>query len=426
MGDFEKGRWEYQMRILRVVSDYWPCVGGNERWSLLHDEWFSEVAGDDVQVVVLRPKDAFEFPGYADLLKGFRGKRTFSVPQLPKVRIHQEVFPDATRIRQVRLFWKTLRPYVANPSVDLVLTQISTPHAIPCWRGKPVVFEPPTLICPYGSHQNCTRSRFMCRTCWRQGGPAWWLRDQLKLASYSRFDLVAHNENNYADLKRVGLESRFHCLRFIIEPSRLWQPPRQQEEVRQKKAVDDFSARFPHVLFQFNRLFGLKNPHLLLDVAERLPSYGVIFGGGGPDQESLEARISGSDSLRDRVLFLGAVNADCLGPITERVSAFVLTSVQCNYNTSLCESMSLGNCPVAAVDTKDFPSRFYEDELILRTTSDPEAIARQLRELFENRDRMKSIALAAKRYIAERHSIDQMWAYRQRLLGLAHKYKSKR
>ncbi len=412
------------MRILRAVSDYWPCVGGNERWSLLHDHWFSEVAGDEVRVVVLRPAEAFEFPGYAELLKDFRGRKTFQVPQLPKVRVYQETVPAVSRLRLAREYWRKLRPHVADSAADLIITQISNPHIIPCWRGKPVVYEPPALICPYGSHQTCRRSRWMCRDCFRKGGLRWWIRDQMLMSSYSRFDLIVHNESAYKDLRRVGLESRHHCLRFIIDPSGLRQAPSSALEVKQKQTVDDLAAAFPCVLFQFNRLFPFKNPHLLLDVAERLPECAVVFAGDGPDKEGLERRALDSVTLKERVRFLGPVNAACLASMTEKVSAFVLTSALTNYNTSLCESMSLGRCPVVAVDTKDFPPQFDEAELILRTDPDPARMALQLRELLRDRKRSMAIAEAGRRYIRERHSIDQMWNYRERLLRLAASYNS--
>ncbi len=407
------------MRILRVVSDYWPCVGGNERWSLLHDHWFSEIAGDEVRVVVLRPEAAFEFPGYKELLHDLRGRESFQVPELPKVRIFQEVLPPASRLRLAREYWRKLRHHVVESDPDLIITQISNAHVIPCWRGNLVVYEPPALICPYGSHQNCGRSRWMCRDCFRKGGARWWIRDQMLMLAYTRFDLIVHNENTYKDLKRVGLESRHHCLRFIIDPASLRQAPSTALELEQKRTIDELAARFPHVLFQFNRLFPFKNPHLLLDVAERLRECAVVFGGDGPDRESLEGRTQNSPSLRDRVLFLGPVNAACLGSLAEKVSAFVLTSVLANYNTSLCESMSLGHCPVVAVDTKDFPPEFDETELILRTDSDPDGMAGQLRGLLRDRERAVTIAEAGRRHIRERHSIEQMWHYRERLLQLA-------
>ncbi|OFW11389.1 MAG: hypothetical protein A3H96_00355 [Acidobacteria bacterium RIFCSPLOWO2_02_FULL_67_36] len=416
------------MRILRVVQDYWPSTGGNERWGFQHDRWFTETAGDEVQVLVLRPEWYFNTPRFRDLMKGFTFPGPFDVPDLPKVRAYQEIFPNCGSWRKARAYYKCIRPWL-NESVDVVITQLFQRHAYLSWKDWPVAFEAPWLLaCTYSYHNpGCRRSALMCAACFRQGGPRWWLGDQMKLALYRRFDLILGDELIASDLRKVGMQDRVHIIRHIVTAGETTCRASEATQGEEKAMVDRFARRFRFVLMQLNRLHPAKHPSLLLDTLERLPpDHGVVFAGDGPERPALEARVNASDALRDRVLFLGAVDANCIGSIAEHVSAFALTSKVSNHNTALFETMGFGIGPVVAVDCLDFPDEFQEMELILKVPPDPEQMARDIRQLLENRQRCAAMVAAAKTYVELHHSPSQMWAYRERLLELADRYHSRR
>lgn len=399
------------------MRDYWPASGGNERWSLQHDWWFSEMAGDQVQVVVLRPEHHLDHPAHREAFRRLEIPGSFAVPDLPKVKAYHEILPEGRGFALAREFRSRLRPWVRD--ADVVVTQLYHWNARFAWDGKPTVLEPGwPLTCTYGYGTSpCERSRLTCGRCVRERGLRWLVRDRLQIAALKRFDLAVGTETVYNDFRRVGLESRVYLIRHLVAPSRMREPLRSDADRDLLRQLNDLAGRF-HVLMQFNRLQSFKNPGLLLDVAERLPECAVVFAGDGAERPLLEARIRSTPALRDRVLFLGLVPATAIGTFADRAAAFVLTSLLSNYNTSLFELMGLGIAPVVAVSTPDFPQDFLRRQLVETVSCEPAVLAAAVRALLTESARRTDMVQRAREYILEHHHPDQMWAYRDRLQKL--------
>lgn len=408
------------MRILRVVRDYWPAHGGNERWSLQHDWWFSEVARDDVQVVVLRPEHHLDHPPHREAFQRLPIPGPFEVPELPRVKAYHELLPEGRGFRLAREFRARLGAWVRN--AEVVITQLHHWNARYAWDGKPVVLEPGwPVTCTHGyAVAACSRGRFTCGPCYRERGLRWLVRDRLQIAALHRFDAAVGTEMVLNDFRRIGLESRVHLLRHLITPSRMHERPHTQAGCDQLRRLDELANRF-HMLMQFNRLQQFKNPALLLDVIERLPDCAAVFAGDGAERLALETRVHASPGLRDRVLFLGVVSANTIGTFAARASAFVLTSPYGNYNTSLFELMGLGVAPAVAVNTPDFPSDFLQRRLIETASGEPDAMAAAVKSLLTDASRRDHMVARARDYICEHHGQDQMWRYRDRLNELIHR-----
>lgn len=405
------------LRILRVVRDYWPAFGGNERWSLQHDWWFSEVAGDDVQVVVLRPEHHLDHAPHREAFRQMRLPGTFEVPDLPKVKAYHELLPEGRGFSLARTLRARLRPWVEQ--ADVVVTQMHHWNARFAWDDKPVVLEPGWPVsCTVGYGTSpCPRSRFTCRKCLSERGLKWLVRDRLQIAALARFDLAIGTEVVGKDFGRVGLESRHHLVRHLVIPSRLREMPHTGALRDGLRQLEDLARRY-RVLMQFNRLQRFKNPALLLDIVERLPDCAVAFAGDGKEQAALEERVRMTPLLQGRVLFLGLLPATMIGVFAAHASAFVLTSDYGNYNTSLFESMSLGVAPAVAAATPDFPAQFLERGLIETAPIDADALAQAVRGVLTDGERRSDMVRRAKDYIAEHHGHDQMWRYRTRLQEL--------
>jgi glycosyltransferase involved in cell wall biosynthesis len=405
------------LRILRVVRDYWPAFGGNERWSLQHDWWFSEVAGDQVQVVVLRPGHHLDHAPHRDAFMRLPLPGTFDVPGLPKVKAYHELLPEGRGFSLARAYRERLRPWVEQ--TDVIVTQMHHWNARLAWDDKPAVLEPGWPVsCTVGYGTSpCPRGRFTCRKCLRERGLRWLVRDGLQRAALARFDLAIGTEVVRQDFQRVGLGSRHHLVRHLVTPSRMHDTPNTDALRQALVQLADLAARGP-VLMQFNRLQRFKNPGLLLDVVERLPECGVAFAGDGIDRTALEERVRTTPALRGRVLFLGLLPANMIGVYAAHASAFVLTSDYGNYNTSLFELMSLGVAPAVAVGTPDFPQEFLQRRLVETAPNDAGAIAAAVRGLLADAARRTDMVQRAKAYVAEHHGDDQMWRYRDRLREL--------
>jgi len=401
------------MRILRVVHDYWPGVGGNERWSFLHDKWFSEIAQDEVQVLVVRPESFFEAPGYREQLAEYRQIGEIDIPLLPRVKVFQTVIPNASRVRLAYEYYKTIRPWVRKRP-DIVITQIEHFHARPCWRGVPVVYEP-------GSALASSRRRRPSATLAHR------IRKQLAISMYRRFQVIVTSPHLlYQDVKDLNLEHKVFMMRHIVDPTAFWGPLTTEQHELAVNNVNSLASQHGFVLAQFNRLHSFKNPEALLDIAEQMPECAVVFAGDGPEMVRLQARVEGSPHLRNRVIFLGNIDVRILGTVTEAVSAFVMTSPHGNYNTVFTELLALGNAPVIAIDTDDFPDEIDKQDTILKITQDPKESAARIRSLLMDNERKAKMVGNGKRYVADNHSVDQMWDYRERLLQTVREFRSRK
>ena len=405
------------LRILRVVRDYWPAWGGNERWSLQHDWWFSEIAGDRVQVVVLRPEHHLEHAPHREAFGRLALPGTFEVPGLPRVSAYHELLPVGRGFSLARQYYSRLKPWVQQS--DVVVTQLHHWNARFAWQRKPVVLEPGWPVsCTFGYGTSpCTRTRFACSRCVRERGLKWLIRDRLQVSAMARVNLAVGTEVVREDFKRVGLESRVHLVRHLITPSRMYDMPQSEEHRAGLQRLETLARRY-RVLMQFNRLQQFKNPSLLLDIVERLPDCAAVFAGDGVERPILEARVRTTATLRERVLFLGLLPASAIGTFAAHASAFVLTSPYGNYNTSLFELMSLGVAPAVAVATHDFPQDFLQRRLIDTAPNDPIALAHAVRAVLADDARRSEMGTRAAQYIAEHHGEAQMWRYRDRLHGL--------
>jgi glycosyltransferase involved in cell wall biosynthesis len=405
------------LRILRVVRDYWPAWGGNERWSLQHDWWFSEVAGDRVQVVVLRPEHHLDHPPHREAFGRLEIPGAFKVPGLPKVTAHHELLPVGRGLSVARQYRARLKPWVEQS--DVVITQLHHWNARFAWKRKPVVLEPGWPVsCTFGYGTSpCTRNRFTCRRCLGERGLKWMIRDRLQIGAMARFNLAVGTEVVQEDFKRVGLESRVHLVRHLITPSRMYENPASEEHRANLQRLELLAQRY-RVLMQFNRLQTFKKPSLLLDIVERLPDCAAVFAGDGAERPGLEARVRATPALRDRVLFLGLVPASSIGVYAAHASAFVLTSDIANYNTSLFELMSLGVAPVVAGLTRDFPQDFLERRLVETPANNATEMVAGIRAVLTDDARRSDMVARAATYIAEHHGDAQMWRYRDRLLEI--------
>lgn len=409
------------LRILRVVREYWPHWGGNERWSFEHDRWFSECAGDEVTVLVLR-QNYPDHPAGRELAdRKLKLPGRFRIPELPRVSAYHDLFPETRGAGLIADLHRLIRPWVSR--VDVVITQLTNYHTYLCWRKRPVVLEPGwPLACTFGYRTpGCHRTPIMCRRCLAERGWRWWVKDQLRIRMLQRFDLIVGTEVVTEDLIRHGITSKVYVLRHIVNRDGMYGALDSTALREQKAKVDELARKYRFVLMQFNRLADIKNPELLLEVAESLPEVGVVYAGDGLERGALEARVSASAHLRGRVCFLGQVPATHIGTIAEGVSAFVMTGRTSNYNTALCETMALDR-PVVAIDTSDFPPEFQREELIVRGPAEPRELATEIRDLLNDANRCASMATRAGDYIERHHSPERMWAYRERLVQLVQGY----
>lgn len=406
------------MKILRIVNDYYPVTGGNETWNQKMDKWFSEKAGDQVDTLVLRTQQLFNIPGYKEILKDYHFEGEFKNPNAPLVKCTQVIWERKYGISLAYNYIKIIRPFTKK-NYDIVFTQINDFYSYFSW-GKNTVFEPTQLLsCEYG-HQTCRRRKITCHSCRKEKGMKWFFKDFLRQILFHKYKVLTTTNAEFYQLKKsVFLNKIFFREHVVIEDFVTQTLDNNQSELINKCLV--FTKRFSRNLIQVNRIDKFKNIEYLFEIAEKLPDFGFIIIGDGPEKENLLAKVAENKKLQNNILFTGTINNSIIGHFFKIVDGCLLTSFISNYNTSFVESLYLNNL-VFAVHNSEFPEFIENNERIfVHLTKNPTEAAEKIVSHFKDTELINSIKSAAKSHCEKYHSEKKLWEFRDHLLKITQK-----
>jgi glycosyltransferase involved in cell wall biosynthesis len=162
-----------------------------------------------------------------------------------------------------------------------------------------------------------------------------------------------------------------------------------------------FPQHAPVVLF-LGRLHPQKGAHLLLEAFARLhgkvPDATLIV--AGPDEWGLAGRLHemATGTERSRGIFTGPVDGDLKRDLLARADLFCLPSEGEGFSVAVLEALASGT-PVLLSPACNFPE--VEEAGVGRVVSrDPEAIAAAMAHMLSDRDHLRSMGAAARRFVA--------------------------
>ena len=184
------------------------------------------------------------------------------------------------------------------------------------------------------------------------------------------------------------------------------------------------------VLLSISRLVQRKGIDTALEavarLAPRFPHLIYVIGGSGPDSERLE-RIVAELGIASRVRFLGDVQEAALPPLYASADVFVQLSREDPEHDSVegfgivyCEAAASG-VPSVAADSGGVSDAVRDAETgILVPPEDPEAAARAIRYLIENRAVRREMGRNGRRLVEEYYNWDraamEVWDISRRLV----------
>ncbi|MGH7565432.1 MAG: glycosyltransferase family 4 protein [Gemmatimonadota bacterium] len=184
------------------------------------------------------------------------------------------------------------------------------------------------------------------------------------------------------------------------------------------------------LLLSVARLVPRKGIDTALEAVARLaPSFPrliYVVAGSGPDRERLE-RMAANLGIASRVRFLGDVQEDALPRLYAAADVFVLLareepeqdSVE-GFGIVYCEASAAG-VPIVAADSGGVSESVRDEETgILVPPKDPEAAARAIRHLIENRTVRQEMGRNGRRLVEEYYNWDraarEVWDISRRLI----------
>jgi phosphatidylinositol alpha-1,6-mannosyltransferase len=184
------------------------------------------------------------------------------------------------------------------------------------------------------------------------------------------------------------------------------------------------------VLLSLSRLVQRKGIDTALEavarLAPRFPHLIYVIGGSGPDRERLEGIVA-ELGIASRVRFLGDVQESALAPLYASADVFVQLSREDVENDSVegfgivyCEAAASG-VPSVAADSGGVSDAVRDAETgILVPPEDPEAAARAIGYLFENRAVRREMGRNGRRFVEEYYNWDraamEVWDISRRLV----------
>lgn len=184
------------------------------------------------------------------------------------------------------------------------------------------------------------------------------------------------------------------------------------------------------VLLSVARLVPRKGIDTALEAVARLaPSFPrliYVIAGSGPDRERLE-RMAASLGIGSRVRFLGDVQEEALPGLYAAADVFVLLAREEREEDSVegfgivyCEASAAG-VPIVAADSGGVSEAVRDEETgILVPPKDPEAAARAIRYLIENRAVRQEMGRNGRRLVEEYYNWDraarEVWDISRRLI----------
>jgi len=203
---------------------------------------------------------------------------------------------------------------------------------------------------------------------------------------------------NYAPQEKLRV---IHCS-INIETAK---PSKTRAEMRKELNIPEGAP----ACGMLARLVHVKNPFLLLDVAEmvhrEMPDALFFFVGDGPYLEDLKKEAS-RRGLAEVVRFTG-YRKDPLD-IVEALDVIVLTSLSEGLPVTLLEAMALGK-PVVATMVGGVPEVVKDGETgLLAPSGDAEAFARHLLALLRDRERMRDMGQKGRKWVEENFSLSTM------------------
>ena len=184
------------------------------------------------------------------------------------------------------------------------------------------------------------------------------------------------------------------------------------------------------VLLSVSRLVRRKGIDTALEavarLAPRFPHLVYVSGGSGPDRERLEG-LAARLGIASRVRFLGDVQEIALPPLYASADVFVLLSREEPEQDSVegfgivyCEAAAAG-IPIVAAHSGGVSDAVRDEETgILVPPQDPEAAARAIRYLFENRAVRQEMGGTGRRLVEEYYNWNraarEVWDISRRLI----------
>ena len=184
------------------------------------------------------------------------------------------------------------------------------------------------------------------------------------------------------------------------------------------------------LLLSVARLVPRKGIDTALEAVARLvPSFPrliYVIAGSGPDRERLE-RMAANLGIASRVRFLGDVQEDALPRLYAAADVFVLLAREEREQDSVegfgivyCEASAAG-VPIVAADSGGVSESVRDEETgILVPPKDPEAAARAIRHLIENRSVRQEMGRNGRRLGEEYYNWDraarEVWDISRRLI----------
>ena len=143
------------------------------------------------------------------------------------------------------------------------------------------------------------------------------------------------------------------------------------------------------------RLVKVKRPHLLVEIARRLPQYTFIMVGRG------NYRLPG---LPQNVKFLGFKTGEALKSLYEKAAIFLNTSLVEGFPNTLIEAGIYYTPYITFYDPDDVVKRY---ELGFHVSSIEEAV-QSIKELMQNLDLRRRMGMNIRRYVEMNHDIEKV------------------
>ena len=237
----------------------------------------------------------------------------------------------------------------------------------------------------------------------------------LSSISCKHADYVIANSNSAMKSLQDSFGVRHDRVRIIPNAVSIMNPePAARVKIREAWGITDHELLFGTVAL----LKPEKRPGFYIDIYLHLiklspakNKFQFVWVGEGTERCSVEKLLTGlPKSIRQNIHFPGERDdiTDCLSAF----DVFILSSAFEGSPNALLEAMSVG-LPCVATDVKGTQDVFqwaipYGEVGMLADPQNPERFAQDLMELLRDPQRMKSMGKNAKRYIAEKFTLEKM------------------
>ncbi len=407
------------LRVLEVVNDFPPTVGGSETHNTSEVDFLCR-RGHSVCVLAARDRRALLAQPHDDDTRRLLDRDRWAWSEAHRVPVYEA--NDAGRRSLLKLAWQYHRLSRTHGPFDVVI--VHRAHLLPAFaRARRLVLTlhylevacPQTVVAPLcrlgsNGHCDCYRERSLWRNL------KWAARRRL---SIRLMDAVVTKYSHIAEkLRWAGVPaSKVHCVPNWIDASRYG--GRRRTWPTMPAGLPDRAAPGTFCFVSLGRLIPEHGGRLAFEafsrIAPRHPAARLMVVGDGPDMAWFRQRVAEA-GLTDRVVLTGRVEHADVPAVLSWADCGVAASNVDNYSWRLLEMMAAG-LPILATDRGPMHEVLDDGRAGWVCDVRPEALADVMEKMVWNAADAPRLGASARAKIVAEYSPNNLLQYESILAG---------